>query len=1248
MNSVHTCTLADVQVSLSRSPATKNAAFHQSTPKACACCDLRPSCPGENGEQWLLEASEARHVCDMDDDAVARKPEAQGRATVASRVRGRTIRLLNIEPGDIDSPLCCALQERSLDDDTTSYNALSYCWGIGESPVEITCNSQPLLITPNLHSVLFEYRRRGVNTPLWVDAVCIDQSNVAERTSQVRMMQAIYSQAARVVVWLGEAADTDAMAVEVLKAIYAPWATYRDPTSGRAIPLFTGQNDANHDANLAGRVPDAYFDALAAFLLRPWFSRIWIVQELVCARDLSIWCGEATFNEDFPILEAAAHMLTMHNCNTKTQLATTVLKDQNAQGVGRSNLMCAGRLWSFKALRNNGQSSILMYLLLTRCFKATEPRDKIFALIGLAEDIAEDFVDYSKSYKDVVQELSHMVLDGRIPTTSGSILDLLTCITRDEEDDLSGPSWVVDWLRLQDSLYTPLMKQYPSERPTISRDSEVRFLETDGGETLHAYGIVFDRIAHIVPSPVSMRQLVPQSEFLNLQHLPSFMAWHDEAMNVVATTLTDPEGVYRASGEPFYDAFWRTLCCNRSADKPTQPPPDDSGYVAWRGLIALHKSRSDIEAKFRRTCTFRRRLSHYATTAIITGLTYYFRRHKLLFVALPLTLPTLLSYVNKVWDMTLQILLHNLIQEFVQQSTQVQIDQRDFENSHSQWTQGRQFALTQQGRMGWVPLAARVGDNVGLFAGCRIPFVLRAFETGYKVVGDAYMHVPEELWMAYECAIDGAKFWAFQSIELSEMGTLARFGSSAEMECHTISRSVWNFAALSCIVIMSTIQTQEILTPLARGLRVSATLEINELVQQRLNAGKSVVHLGFGEATFPIQKDVLQAHRDASSDTSYLPVAGLPKLRESIAKFQTRRFCSYIKPDQVVVAPGSKPLLFALFDILDGDVLLPRPSWVSYEPQVLHAGKQLFWVETDKHDRHTISAESLKTSYDNAIASGGDPRIMLINSPSNPTGQVFDDSTIEIIHDFCRERLITLISDEIYSDISFSSDATPSPAARGRLEQSQLIITGGLSKTYSAGGWRVGFAIFPNTDFGIKVQKAILAYASECWSAASAPAQAAAAVAFDTTPEMDTYRQQVALTHKICTLKLYHVLKECGLDVPEPKGAFYVYPSFHPYTEQLERIGIRSSKQLSRWLIEQCGIAALPGEVFGEQDEGIREGRYRLRMATSYLYFKDQEDRYSQGYQLLCQNSETAKVPTSELVDEASEAIRKAVERLQG
>jgi len=173
-----------------------------------------------------------------------------------------------------------------------------------------------------------------------------------------------------------------------------------------------------------------------------------------------------------------------------------------------------------------------------------------------------------------------------------------------------------------------------------------------------------------------------------------------------------------------------------------------------------------------------------------------------------------------------------------------------------------------------------------------------------------------------------------------------------------------------------------------------------------------------------------------------------------------------IGPDQVVVAPGSKPLLFAFFDILEGDVLLPRPSWVSYEPQVKHAGKRLFWVETDEHDRHTITSESymtwscpydeyrtdkltessLQTSFNRAVAEGAKPRIMLINSPSNPTGQTFSHATLHEITSFCRDNSITLISDDIYADLTFDEKNRTTPCSQENFNAGRMIMTGGLSK----------------------------------------------------------------------------------------------------------------------------------------------------------------------------------------------------------
>jgi aspartate aminotransferase len=171
-----------------------------------------------------------------------------------------------------------------------------------------------------------------------------------------------------------------------------------------------------------------------------------------------------------------------------------------------------------------------------------------------------------------------------------------------------------------------------------------------------------------------------------------------------------------------------------------------------------------------------------------------------------------------------------------------------------------------------------------------------------------------------------------------------------------------------------------------------------------------------------------------------------------------------ISQQQVVIAPGSKPILFALFDILEGDVLLPRPCWVSYEPQVMHARKRLFWVETDEHDRHTVSrvlfpshqfhtshltdavGTTLEENYQAAISAGGNPRIMLINSPSNPTGRAYSPSTVSEIVEFCSSKGIVLISDEIYADLCFSPRVPQMSAFTQSKSKACIIMTGGLSK----------------------------------------------------------------------------------------------------------------------------------------------------------------------------------------------------------
>lgn len=147
---------------------------------------------------------------------------------------------------------------------------------------------------------------------------------------------------------------------------------------------------------------------------------------------------------------------------------------------------------------------------------------------------------------------------------------------------------------------------------------------------------------------------------------------------------------------------------------------------------------------------------------------------------------------------------------------------------------------------------------------------------------------------------------------------------------------------------------------------------------------------------------------------------------------------------------------------------------------------------------------------------------------------------------------------------------------------------------------------------------------------------------------MDQYRASVRCLHRICTTRLYQGLRDCGLEVAEPRGAFYLYPSFRPYAVQLQERGICTSQALSEWLVKSHGLAALPGSAFGEKNEqdGLGGGSFRLRMATSYLYFSCAEERYEKGFDLLkaAAAGEAVDLP---LLERAVSCIRSAVEDLR-
>src|SRR5437667_10610437 len=208
------------------------------------------------------------------------------------------------------------------------------------------------------------------------------------------------------------------------------------------------------------------------------------------------------------------------------------------------------------------------------------------------------------------------------------------------------------------------------------------------------------------------------------------------------------------------------------------------------------------------------------------------------------------------------------------------------------------------------------------------------------------------------------------------------------------------------------------LAPATQTLPPSATLAMNEAVAKRRATGRETIHLGFGEASFPLHPLLATALAEAAKKTAYAPVLGIPELRQAIAKYLARKRGLAFSSDQIILASGSKPLLYALLQVLEGDLLLPVPSWVSYAPQARLAGRIVIGVETDSVDCHHLTPHALSQAMLQAHRNGANPRILIINSPSNPTGSMFERADLEAIALWACEEGITLISDEIYADLA--------------------------------------------------------------------------------------------------------------------------------------------------------------------------------------------------------------------------------------
>lgn len=363
-----------------------------------------------------------------------------------------------------------------------------------------------------------------------------------------------------------------------------------------------------------------------------------------------------------------------------------------------------------------------------------------------------------------------------------------------------------------------------------------------------------------------------------------------------------------------------------------------------------------------------------------------------------------------------------------------------------------------------------------------------------------------------------------------------------------------------------------------RGLKQSATLAINERSAQLRAEGRHVYRFGLGQSPFPVPQPVVDELRANAHQKDYLPVRGLRGLRDAVAAYHRRMHGIERSGDDVLIGPGSKELMFILQLVYYGDLVIPTPSWVSYAPQARIVGRQIRWVPTkSENDWRLMPADLDRVCREDP----GRPRIVILNYPSNPTGDTYVVEELKALAKVAKAHKVILVSDEIYGELHHRGQHV----SISRYYPEGTIISGGLSKWCGAGGWRLGTFTFPPTLHWLR--DAMATVASETYTSTSAPIQYAAIRAFEGGTEIESYLVQSRRVLRHLGRHVCRALQGAGARVSEPVGGFYLFPDFSPLRERLERHRITSSAALCERLLEDTGVATLPGADFGRPPEEL-------------------------------------------------------------
>lgn len=539
------------------------------------------------------------------------------------------IRLLYLLPGRDQAPLSCSLRIVSLSQPPI-YEAISYTWGEPVFSASIECFSKGQLpITENLSKALFHLRLADRLRVLWVDAICINQQDLVERSHQVTLLRDTFQRAKNVIVWLGEDTGDANNAFEILRAI--------DPSSSSSMDIRRLINADRHNA-------------LGKLLARSWFRRIWIVQELICAQKAIITCGNHEMEWEI-FLDIASTIEEIGEVPS--------IRDQSVYDT----LFTLSSIRLRRRRQQQGEKNGLVALLYgyRRCL-ASDPRDKLFALVGIArEQIAPAYTpDYSKGVLEVYRNLAmHFIIAEQNP-------DLLVhCAYIIGSKSPLLPSWVPDWSQ---PLYTNCSPMSSPSAYEASAGTSLKGRVSENLDELFLDGVLLNKVELIGGTWKA--------------DLPFDLLNASKGLiesNEVYVDMFRQSPRYRAC---YWSAFTRAL-------------------VADKDIYGDRWGQLDLSEVY---VTFRKLLSE-----VLVG------------------------------QVTRRLSLPLRVREDFLRSVEYRAS-KAFEDAVGVAAYGRTFCIFDDGRAGWVPKAAEVGDQIAIFLGATVPILLRPRGNGYIVLGEAYVH----------------------------------------------------------------------------------------------------------------------------------------------------------------------------------------------------------------------------------------------------------------------------------------------------------------------------------------------------------------------------------------------------------------------------------------------------------------------------------------------------------------------------